>query len=353
MPALANTAEPPPAAESEISKMNKIQKVAALLVMLGPEAAAQMLKHFDEEELESISSEMTKVTLVNQQLQRDLLEEFSDLAVQAGTSRIGGVEYTQQVLEKSVGLFKASNIVSRVAPTRTPVAAMQQITAADARQIYNLLKNEQPQTIALIVSYLTAEKASQVLFMMQAEAREQVIERLATLAPTPIEVIEKVVEVLNTRSQGKQPRALNQTGGVKTAAAVLNALDKNVSKVVLMSIEERNPELAQMIQQKMFTFEDLSGVEPPALQRILREVDLGELSIALKSASDRLKGVLLGSISKRAAETVNEEINLMGPVKLRDIESAQNRIIEIVRRLEAEGEIDLGSMRENKDATVA
>lgn len=353
MPALANTAEPPPAAESEISKMNKIQKVAALLVMLGPEAAAQMLKHFDEEELESISSEMTKVTLVNQQLQRDLLEEFSDLAVQAGTSRIGGVEYTQQVLEKSVGLFKASNIVSRVAPTRTPVAAMQQITAADARQIYNLLKNEQPQTIALIVSYLTAEKASQVLFMMQAEAREQVIERLATLAPTPIEVIEKVVEVLNTRSQGKQPRALNQTGGVKTAAAVLNALDKNVSKVVLMSIEERNPELAQMIQQKMFTFEDLSGVEPPALQRILREVDLGELSIALKSASDRLKGVLLGSISKRAAETVNEEINLMGPVKLRDIESAQNRIIEIVRRLEAEGEIDLGSMRETKDATVA
>lgn len=353
MPALANPAEPSPAAESEISKMNKIQKVAALLVMLGPEAAAQMLKHFDEEELESISSEMTKVTLVNQQLQRDLLEEFSDLAVQAGTSRIGGVEYTQQVLEKSVGLFKASNIVSRVAPTRTPVAAMQQITAADARQIYNLLKNEQPQTIALIVSYLTAEKASQVLFMMQAEAREQVIERLATLAPTPIEVIEKVVEVLNTRSQGKQPRALNQTGGVKTAAAVLNALDKNVSKVVLMSIEERNPELAQMIQQKMFTFEDLSGVEPPALQRILREVDLGELSIALKSASDRLKGVLLGSISKRAAETVNEEINLMGPVKLRDIESAQNRIIEIVRRLEAEGEIDLGSMRENKDATVA
>ena len=353
MPPVANVAESSPAAESEISKMNKIQKVAALLVMLGPEAAAQMLKHFDEEELEAISTEMTKVTLVNQQLQRDLLEEFSELAVQAGTSRIGGVEYTQQVLEKSVGLFKASNIVSRVAPTRTPVAAMQQITAADARQIYNLLKGEQPQTIALIVSYLTSEKASQVLFMMQAEAREQVIERLATLAPTPIEVIEKVVEVLNSRAQGKQPRALNQTGGVKTAAAVLNALDKNVSKVVLMSIEERNPELAQLIQQKMFTFEDLTALEAPALQRILREVDLGELAISLKSASDRLKGVLLGSISKRAAETVNEEINLMGPVKLRDIESAQNRIIEIVRRLEAEGEIDLGSLRENKDATVA
>ena len=347
----STTAEPPP--ETEISKLSRIQKVAALLVVLGTEAAAQMLKHFDETELETISSEMAKISLVSQQLQHELLAEFSDLAVQAGTARMGGVEYTQQVLEKSVGLFKASNIVSRVAPTRTPVAAMQQITAADARQIYNLLKNEQAQTIALIISYLTPEKASQVLSLIQAEVREQVIERLATLSPTPIEVIEKVVEVLNARTQGRQPRALNQTGGVKTAAAVLNALDKNVSKVVLMSIEERNPELAQLIQQKMFTFEDLAAVDHQALQRILREVDLGELAVALKSASDRLKGVLLGSISKRAAETVNEEINLMGPVKLRDIESAQARIIEVVRRLEAEGEIDLGNLRENKDATVA
>jgi flagellar motor switch protein FliG len=353
MPAAPIRKEPLPQVEPEISRLSKVQKVAALLVLLGPEAAAQLLKHFEEHELEAVSAEMAKITLVSQELQRDLLREFSDLAVEAGTGRLGGVEYTQQVLEKSVGLFKASNLVNRVAPTRMPVAAMQQIIEADARYIYNLLKNEQPQTIALILSYLASEKASQVLFLLPAEVREQVIERLATLAPTPLEVIERVVEVLNARTQGKQPRALNQTGGVKSAAAILNALDKNLSKMVLMSIEERNPELAQHIQQKMFTFEDLATIETPAVQRILREVDLAELAVALKSASEQLKAVLLGSISKRAAETVNEEISLMGPVKLRDIEGAQAKIIEIVRRLEAEGEIDLSNPRETQNASAA
>lgn len=350
MPAAPPKSEPPPPAEPEISRLSKVQKLAALLVLMGTEAAAQLLKHFDDQELEAISTEMAKITLVSQDLQQDLLREFSDLAVEASTGRLGGVEYTQQVLEKSLGLFKASNLVNRVAPSRMLVAAMQQITEADARNIYNLLKNEQPQTIALIVSYFGSEKAARVLMLMSAEVREQVIERVATLAPTSLEAIERVVEVLNARSQGKQSRALNQTGGLKSVAGILYALGKDVSKMVLMSIEERNPELAQRILLKMFTFEDLAGLETTALRRILREVDLEELSVALKGASEQFKSALLSGISKRAAETVNEEISLMGPVKLRDIEKAQAKIIEVARRLEAEGEIDLS--RETQNASV-
>jgi flagellar motor switch protein FliG len=292
---------------------------------------------------------MAKISMLSQELQMEILQEFSEVAVQASTALRGGVEYTQSVLEKAVGLFRASDIVSRVAPSRTPVAAMQQIVDMDARQIFNLLRHEQAQTIALVASYLTPEKGSQLVQLMRPETRDQVIERLATLAPTPIEVVEKVVESLNLKLGGKHTRAMNQSGGVKTTAALLNSMDKNLSKSLLISLEERNPELGQAIRQKMFTFEDLSMLDPTSLQKILREVEMRDLAVALKTASEKLKSKLLGCISKRAAETVNEEISFMGPLKLRDIDGAQMRIIEVVRRLESEGEIDLGEARENQE----
>lgn len=341
----AKTAEPTAAAAAaaaEVAKMTKVQKLAALLITLGSESAALLLKQLDEHELEAVCTETTKLTMLSQELQSEVLKEFSAIAVHASTSIRGGVDFTQGTLERAVGLFKASNIISRVAPQRAPVAAIQQIVDLDARQLFNLVKTEQPQTIALVTSYLPPEKASELLMMLRPELREDVIERLATLSPTPIEVVEKIVEVITLRLGGKHTRALNQTGGVKSAANLLNALDKTVSKGLLMTIEERNPELGLSIRQKMFTFEDLRNLEVPGLQRILREVDMRDLSVALKTCSDDLKNKLLGCISKRAAETVAEEISLMGPLKLRDIEAAQLRIIETVRRLESEGEIELG-----------
>jgi flagellar motor switch protein FliG len=341
------------AADSEFAKMSKMQKLAALLVILGPESAAQMLRGLDESEIEAITSEMAKFAMLSQDVQGEVLREFTDVAVEASTSIRAGVDFTQDVLEKAVGLFKATNIISRVAPSRAPMAGMQQIADLEPRQVFNLVKQEQPQTIALILSHLSAERSSQVLGLLRTEMREEVVERLATLAPTPIEVIETVVSVLNQKLGGKQTRALRQTGGIKSAADLLNALDKNASKALLMSIEQRNPELGQAIRQKMFTFEDVALLDTNALQKILREVDMRDLAIALKSASDKLKSALLGCISKRAAETVNEEISFMGPLKLKDIEAAQNRIIEVVRRLESEGEIEIGEPGAKKDELPA
>jgi flagellar motor switch protein FliG len=337
----------------DIQKMTKVQKLATLLIILGPEGASQVLKHLDEHELEAISTEMAKISMIPQELQKDILREFSGLAVDASASILGGVDYTRHVLEKSLGVFRASDIVGRVSPTRTPVAAMQPIIEMDPRQIFNLIKNEQHQTIALIASYLPSAKTSELLTLLRAEARDQVVERLATLAPTPIEVVERVVEVLNLKAGGRQTRALSQTGGVKSAADILNSMDKNLSKSLLVTIEERNPELGQAIRQKMFIFEDLAMLDVASLQKILRDVDMRELAVSLKTASEKLKKALLGCMSKRAAEALNEEINFMGALKLKDIESAQQRIIEAVRRLEAEGEVDLSGGGGSKDEVVA
>jgi flagellar motor switch protein FliG len=338
-------AAPEITAPLDITRMSKVQKLAALLIIIGPESAAPILKSLEDHELDAVSSEMAKITMIDQELRNDILKEFSEVAVQASTSVLGGVPYAQSALEKSVGLFRANNIVSRVAPTLPPVPALQAIIELESRQIANLLKGEQPQTIAVVMSYLGAAKSAQVLTFLPPEIREQIIERLATLAPIPIEVVEKVMDLLKDKVGTRRTRALNQTGGLKVAAELLNALDKNTSKALLIALEEHNADLGAGIRQKMFTFEDLAALDSTSLQKILREIDMRDLAVSLKTASEKVKTALLSCISKRAAETVNEEMSFMGPLKTKEIEGAQQRIIEVVRRLESEGEIELDANR--------
>jgi flagellar motor switch protein FliG len=241
----------------------------------------------------------------------------------------------------------------RVASTRAPIGgAMQAIADMDPRHIFNLVRDEQVQAIAFIVSHLPPEKAAQVLNLLRSEQRDQVIERLATLAPTPVEVAEKVVDVLNAKLGVKQTRALSQTGGVTNAADILNIMDKEISRTLLTSIEERNPDVSMAIRKKMFTFEDLLLLDVPSIQRIMREIEMRDLSLALKKVSEPLKKMLLANVSRRAAESVQEEIAFLGHVKLRDVEAAQFRIIDVVRKLEAEGEIDLDDARVQENEMV-
>ena len=333
------------AASAEIAGLTKIQKLAALLIMLGHESAAVVLRGFEREEVESITTEMTKFTLISQELQQDLLKEFSEVALQAGTSISGGVDYTRAALEKAVGVSRATDIMNRVVPNRASETTVQGVADLEPRQVYNLVRHEQPQTISLLLSFLPADKAALVLALLPAEQREKVLERLASLSPTPMEVAEKVIGVLNNKLGVRPTRAMNQTGGIKTAADILNCMDKTAGKSLLLSLEEHNPDLCNAIRQKMFTFEDLATMEPSILQRILRDVDMRDLALSLKTASDKLKTTLLSCVSKRAAESVQEEIAFMGPVRLRDIEGAQLRVIDVVRKLESEGDIELGSGR--------
>ncbi len=349
---MAATATPTEAAPQEAGALTKIQKLAALLVMLGPDSAGQILKDFTPREIEAISREMARFNLITLEQQEDILAEFSDVAIAASTSLSAGVEVTRNTLEKALGTFKASDIMGRVVPSKTPIGAMQTIADMDPRHIFNLIRDEQAQTIAFIMSYLSPEKASQVFNLVRPDLRDQIVERLATLAPTPIEVAEKVVDVLNAKLGIKQTRAFSQTGGVTSAADLLNAIDKTVSRSLLTAIEERNPDLCQAIRKKMFTFEDLLLLNAQTIQRIMREIDMRDLSLALKKATEPLKKLLLANISRRAAEAVQEEIDMLGHVKLRDVEAAQFRIIDAVRKLEAEGEIDLDESRNSAEYEI-
>jgi len=321
--------------------MTKTQKLAALLIILGPESAAKILKSLSPPDLEVVSTEMAKLPLITQELRVEVMREMSEVAMAASTALRGGVEYTQAALEKAVGVYKASDILNKVSPNRGSSALVQRLMEMEPRHIFNLLKDEYIQTITLVTSYLRPDKASELLSLLRPELRDQIIERLATLEPTPVEVVETVVEVMQRRLDGKATRGLSQTGGLKSAADVLNALNKTVSKSIITSLEERNAELGQAIRQKMFTFLDLARLDSSALQKVMREVDMRDLALALKKADEGVKAKLLSAISKRAAETVNEEISFMAAVKLKEIDAAQLRIIEVVRRLEGEGEIDL------------
>jgi flagellar motor switch protein FliG len=227
---------------------------------------------------------------------------------------------------------------------------VRRIQELEPGRIHSVLRTERAQTIALVVSCLPPHKASAVLGLLAPEAREQTVERLATLGPTPVEVIDRVVDVLLQKAGPVSAQAVSRTGGLKAAATLLNAFDRNETQKLLTSLEERNPDLGQAIRQKMFTFEDLVRLEASSLQRLLRDVDLRDLALALKTASDQLKTALLGCISKRAAQTVAEEMGFLGATKVRDIEAAQLRIVGVLRRLESDGEIDLGG--EQPEATA-
>ena len=337
------TEEAPP---DQYANLTKTQRLAALLLLLQPENAVEIMKRLDEEELETVTSEMSKFKTIGHELQAEILKDFSSVAVEAGTTVSVNVDTIQNLLEKSIGRNRASDIISRVSPARAPATAMQQILEMDARHIFNQLRYEQPQTIAVLVSYLTPEKASQILSLMRSDLREQVVERLATLSPTSADVVENIVEVMHRKLAGSHARTLSQTGGTKAAAEILNALPNPVNKAILTSITERNPDLGDAIVKKMFTFEELYRLDNKSLQKVLQQVDFGTLAIALKTASERLKNALMACVSKRAAQNLREELAFMGPVKLKDIEAAQFQIITIVRNLEAEGQIDLDEMRQ-------
>jgi flagellar motor switch protein FliG len=329
----------------QCSSMSKLQKLAALLIILGADSASELLKNLDEDELEAVSAEMAGLTFISQEMQLEILQEFTDVAVAASAAVLGGPGYAKKALEKSVGPSRASDIIRRVAPAAAPAPDMEPLLEMDPLELFNLLKQEQPQTIALLVSYLPPARSSQLLALLPPAVRDDVVERLATMGPAPLEVIERIVKVLS-RKAGPQPaRALSQTGGLRTAATLLNSLEKNLSQSVLQDLEKRNPQLGREIRQKMFTFDDLVLLGPSALQKIMREIDLRDLAMSLKTAGAHLKNILLSAVSKRAAASVDEEISMLGPLRKGEIEDAKGRIVTAARHLEDTGELDLNNLR--------
>lgn len=318
-----------------------------LLVIIGPDSAAEILRSFDDLEVEAISREMVGLELIDEETQQLVLDEFSNILVDSVGSVKGGYDVALRILEAARGPYQARNMVGKMAPTRDSKEVIDEISEMDARQISNLIKGEQPQTIAFLLGSMDELKASELITMLPNDIRSEVVLRMGTLDPTPGAILNKVVKNLSRHldSRGHQP--MTHFGGANRVAKILNYLEKSLSKNLLTEIEETNSTLGAQIRQKMFSFNDLVAVSVQDMQRIMREVDSSTLVMAMKPAPSVLKDKIFSALSKRAAEGLKEELELMGSVRLKEVEASQEAVIAIVRQLEEEGEITIGGDDDN------
>lgn len=326
----------------DYDQFTKIQKIAAFLIVIGPDSAAEVMKQFDTSQLELICREMARLDLIDQPTQNKLLTEFGGVVSTGVNSVLGGVSYAQTALGKAKGDYTASSILRHFAPTTSTFEAGENIRQMDCRQVFSLIKAEQPQTIAFVLSYMETGKAAEIVTMLAPELREEVVERLGAMEATSRDVVSKIADNLNRRfDKNSLQQVVHRSGGVKAVAGLLNALEKDTRKALLTRIEERNGPLGGLIRKEIFSFDDLALLDPADMKRIMREIDMGDLALALKPAKPALVAAVMGAISKRAAESLKEEIEMLGAKKVKEIEAAQDRIIQVVRRLDEAEEISL------------
>ncbi len=314
------------------------QKAAILLISLGPDVSAEVYKHLSDEEIERLSLEISSVQKVDSDLKEDILEQFHQIAIAQDYISQGGVGYAKTVLEKAFGKQEAMNIINRLTSS-LQVRPFDFARKADPHQVLNFIQGEHPQTIALILSYLDPEQAGQILSELEEEVQADIASRIATMDSTPPDIITEIEQVLEKNISSSLTDNYTQTGGIQAVVEVLNEVDRSTERTILDSLEVQNPELAEEIKKRMFIFDDIVILDNRAIQRVIREVENEDLRLALRVASDEVKDVIFKNMSQRMAETFKEEMEFMGPVRLRDVEEAQTRIVGTIRRLDEIGEI--------------
>lgn len=314
------------------------QKAALLLVSLGPEVSAHVFKHLREEEIEQLTLEIANIRKVDSSQKEAIIEEFHQMCLAQDYITQGGITYAKEILEKALGPNKALEIINRLTAT-LQVRPFDFARKSDPNQILNFIQNEHPQTIALVLSYLEPEQAAQILSELPQERQADVARRIALMDSTSPEVISQVEMILEQKLSSTVSQDYNVTGGIEAVVQVLNGVDRSTERTILDALEVEDPELAEEIKKRMFVFEDIVTLDNRSIQRVIRDVDNEDLLLALKAASDEVKEVIFKNMSKRMAETFKEEMEYMGPVRLRDVEEAQTRIVATIRRLEEAGEV--------------
>ena len=314
------------------------QKAAVFLISLGPELAAQVFKHFREDETEKISFEIANLKRVDNQTKDDVLQEFHQLCLAKEYIAQGGIDYAKEVLERALGTQKAIDILNRLTSS-LQVRPFDFIRKTDPSQVLNFIQSEHPQTIALIMAYLDPEQAAILLSALPPERQTDVARRIALMDRTSPEVVREIEKVLERKLSSLVSQDYTSAGGLQSVVDVLNRVDRSTEKTIMEAMEIQNPELAEEIKMRMFVFENIVQLDDRAIQQVLREVDTKELALALKGASEEVAQKIRRNMSKRAADILREDIEFMGPVRLRDVEEAQQRIVNIIRKLEEAGEI--------------
>ena len=314
------------------------RKAAILLVILGPEKAAQVLKHLDESDVEMLTIEIANLGHVSEEEKRVVLQEFNNLLKARQMLATGGIEYAKKVLERAFGPEKAMKIIERLV-SNLQVKPFEFVRKADPLQLVNFLQNEHPQVIALVLSYLDPPMAAQVLGALPEDLQVEVIKRIALLERTSPEIVKEIEKSLERKLSGIVSQQFSKVGGVDTAAEIMNNIDRQTEKAIMDRLSQDTPELAEEIRRRMFVFEDILKLDDRSIQLVLREVDTRDLAVALKGASEEVKEKIFKNMSKRAAQLLKDELEFMGPVRVKDVEEAQQKIINIIRRLEEAGEI--------------
>lgn len=319
-------------------EMDGVEKAATLLITLGPEKSAKIFKHLKEEEIEQLTLEIANTSSVSPQTKEKVLSEFYEICLAQQYIAEGGIGYAKELLEKALGEEKAKDVIGKLTAS-LQVRPFEFIRKTDPSQLLNFIQDEHPQTIALILSYLPASQASMVVSSLPPEKQADVARRIAQMDRTSPDVIKQVEKVLERKLSSLVNQDYTIVGGVDAIVSILNSVDRGTEKHIMETLEVEEPELADEIRKKMFVFEDILSLDDRAIQRVLRDVDNSDLALALKGATEEVQNVILNNLSKRLAVMIKEDMEYMGPVRMKDVEEAQQKIVNIIRKLEDSAEI--------------
>lgn len=321
------------------TRLSSKQKAAILIVALGPEAAAQVMRHLRDEEVEQLTLELAGVRHVTPEQRAEVLEEFQHMVEAQGYIQEGGIQFAKDVLEKALGPGRAVEVIGRLTASLR-VRPFDFLRKTDPGQLLNFIQNEHPQTIALVMAYMPPQQSAMILSALPGEQRAEVARRIAIMDRTSPEIVKEVERILERKLASLMTQSTAITGGVQAVVEVLNHVDRTTEKAIMEHLETKDPALAEEIKKRMFTFDDIIYLDDRSLQRVLRDVDMNaDMPLALKLANDDVKAKIFKNVSQRAAENLKEAMEYLGPVRLRDVEEAQQKIVAVIRRLEEQGEI--------------
>ncbi|HOF34335.1 MAG TPA: flagellar motor switch protein FliG [Spirochaetota bacterium] len=324
--------------QSKKSQLTGRQKAAVFLVTLGSEISSEIFKHLREDEIETLTFEIARIDKVDPADKDKVLMEFQELMMAQEFISNGGIDYAREVLERALGTQKAIDIVNRLTSS-LQVRPFDFVRRTDPAHLLNFIQSEHPQTIALILSYLEPQKAAQILSSLRHEIQADVAKRIATMDRTSPDVLREVERVLERKLSTLASEDYTSAGGVDAIVEVLNNVDRGTEKIIIEALEEDDPELAEEIKKRMFIFEDIVLLDDRAIQKVLREVDTNDLAKALKGVEPEVQEKIFKNMSKRASSLLREDMDFMGPLRLRDVEESQQKVVNIIRKLEESGDI--------------
>jgi flagellar motor switch protein FliG len=334
----------------EATKLTGVQKAAILFITLGPDASAAIIKKLPESEIQKITYEIANISQVKSEQKQEILNEFVEMNKAKDYILEGGLDYARDLLGKALGIQRAKDILDMVTEATQQYRPFGIARKADAHQLLNIITNEHPQTIALVLCYLQTDKSGQILSALPDDVQAEVAYRIANMSNISPQVIKEIEKVLDSKLSSVVKSDMKVIGGVDTLVDILNQVDRTTEKNITESLEKENAELAEKVKQSMFVFEDIITLDDVSIQRVLREVETKELALALKGCSEEVANVIYRNQSKRAAASLKEDMEFLGPVRLMDVEKAQQKIVSIIRRLDEAGEIVIS--RGGEDAII-